>query len=598
MQRKLTVFVLFMLSVTATNAWAAPVQKSADSRSAGDILTPARIESFLKALKADGIDYTRGSMIKPNPVLMACAGKIASCNGNNNTNPYLTAYVPPPGQPAQPGPDSSLTFQIREDEAVVLIGRTPPNIPYFSYRSFVFNRYFEREGTRRKLFASLGDPNNMLTIKTAGASTVYGAAFAIIIASDQATHDRAKAALMLAGYPETMINDDVISPDIAKMSSTHSGAPDPEKDDDFLFLNRFAYYVPDDAKIKTKQDREMDGYLDNPPITVVRLTPNPATEKRKYQPLPAPDVRPHGTGHTELGLLPQIEALRNAIVAAYPNYQVEDIRPTTWLDESLIAFQEDKDVLGESGDTVYLRNEGAFLLHKDEFLMVFGANHAATGKATYSNFTVYQPCQDCAYVGESSMAPDYGAGVSRYLSPNTPNADKLYAWKLARDCKGERHCKRIPTGPCLTGIAPDEKMFVGFRAYVEPSTKISPAFRELAYDRVLKFTPKSVAIKDVVVTPGEAADPNKGVAAGTKVQVQFSLVGGEGDIDWSATLKCDDGCGEAVPTTGKSKAGGKVITNIVVPQSQATLLTLYLNATDAAGRTAHTYGLHLKYIKR
>ena len=36
-------------------------------------------------------------------------------------------------------------------------------------------------------------------------------------------------------------------------------------------------------------------------------------------------------------------------------------------------------------------------------------------------------------------------------------------------------------------IAYDNRMFMGFRAYVEPSTGVGPYYAEVLYDRVIKF---------------------------------------------------------------------------------------------------------------
>lgn len=52
-------------------------------------------------------------------------------------------------------------------------------------------------------------------------------------------------------------------------------------------------------------------------------------------------------------------------------------------------MQEVIDVLGETRDTAYLRTD-PFKLNDDpnEFAIIYGINHAATGKATYSNMGI------------------------------------------------------------------------------------------------------------------------------------------------------------------------------------------------------------------
>jgi hypothetical protein len=64
----------------------------------------------------------------------------------------------------------------------------------------------------------------------------------------------------------------------------------------------------------------------------------------------------------------------------------------------------------------------------------------------------------------------------------------VYAWKFARNCRGEAHCTPITTTCARLNLdeAPPD-MWMGFRAYVEPSTAVGPAFTEIVYDRVIVF---------------------------------------------------------------------------------------------------------------
>ena len=564
-----------------------------------DRASTTRLGSFLSALRADRFQVTRGAMYKPDILQLACDGIAPSCNGNNNTNPYLLALVPPAGTVLDPT-NPSLNFTIRQDEAVVLIGRTPPPVAYFSFRTFALNRFFAREGIRRKVFASLGDPHNMLTLETAGQAKgdPYDKAFVLLVAADKGTQTRVRRALKLAGYPDAIVNEDVISPNLAKMSSTVNGDSDSLKDDDFVLLQRFALW-------EYGYEEAGQAYLDDPPVTVLRLTPSPRTEKKDYRPLPVERIRPRGTGLTELDLLPEVDALGDAIVAKYPGMRAEDVRPATWLEESFVAIQEDRDVLGESRDTVYLRNEGTFTLADDEFVVVYGVNHEKTGKATYSSFSVYDECRACPYEGENSRRVA-GSALDYFSPPSKPPAhvDSLYAWTLARNCGTDARCTEIPEGSCGTeppGIAPDGRMFVGFRAYVEPATRIGPAFTEVVYDRVLRFTPAAPEISGVTVNGiGQTRAPTT-LPAGTTVEIRFRVSGISGTkVTWTAAVKADDGCGELQPsstTVDDVGATGSVdaTTTLKVGEGQKTLLTLFLNAIDGKGRRARTVGLQLRF---
>ena len=74
--------------------------------------------------------------------------------------------------------------------------------------------------------------------------------------------------------------------------------------------------------------------------------------------------------------------------------------------------------------------------------------------------------------------------VDRYL-PDHPDADQLFALKVARDCGADAYCLEIPTG--FPGVDPDQDLqFLG-RAYIQPGTSVAPAAGELMTERVIRY---------------------------------------------------------------------------------------------------------------
>jgi hypothetical protein len=141
-------------------------------------------------------------------------------------------------------------------------------------------------------------------------------------------------------------------------------------------------------------------------------------------------------------------------------------------------------------------------LGPDDFAIVYGIDHAATGKATYASASVY--LDKALTAGVSSVdSADFAVNpntAGSYLS-GEPGIGKFYAWKVARDCHGESGCmeakllrqKDIDACAPSAGtpkIAPDAPVRVGFRQYAEPATKVGPADTELLYDRVIVFRHK------------------------------------------------------------------------------------------------------------
>jgi hypothetical protein len=51
----------------------------------------------------------------------------------------------------------------------------------------------------------------------------------------------------------------------------------------------------------------------------------------------------------------------------------------------------------------------------------------------------------------------------------------------------------VPFGQGPYGIDLDLKAFITFRIYLEPETKVGPAWGELVWDRAIKFAPASSA---------------------------------------------------------------------------------------------------------
>ena len=529
-----------------------------------------RLADLVVALEADHFEVRRGGMFQPPVVDLACAGLLASCNGNNATNPYMVASVPPVGYAWSENPP--LGFMMRPDEAIVLVGQTPPPVAYFSYRSFVFSRFLEKESVHRPLFVSLGDPNNMLTLQTrdGGQGDPYDRAFVLVAAADKGIQERVLAALSAARYPQAIINLDVISPNLA-----HLGL-DTEHDDELVLLHRLALWKPGFEQA----GRE---YMAHPPVAVLRVTPTTPLAPAELQPLPVEKLRPRGTGRTEMDFMPEVEALRRAIIAEYPDWQADELTPAVWLEESFDAMQRGVDVLGESRDTIYLRTEETFNLGEDDFLVVYGTNHEATGKATYANFTVYDPCKACGIAGESTRrlagsALDYVGGSN----PAVPHVDQLYAWKVARDCGGDPRCTTVPAGTCPGMSNENGRFFIGFRAYVEPATRIGPAFTEVIFDRVIRFTRIAPAITEARV------EPELVTTDGETATIIFTVEHPEAaNVSWTATLLSDHGCADLEPASGVVEGGnGEVRVTVTPLPGQRTVMSVRLDAIDASGRRA------------
>jgi len=361
-------------------------------------------------------------------------------------------------------------WQINPDEALVIVTKTPPECTYFSYCGFIFYKYYEKDQQRKWVWTSYNDPLNNLTIKTSGTpngakGNPFNQDTIIIITADKGTDQRIRSAAVAAGYSESIINTYVIPSSMVKLGIG------PEYDT-MVFGQRMALFA----------DEEAGQQYVNAITAAIRVIPN---SKGNLDPFPAPELRVRGTGMTEIDLQPALDELRQAILAKYSNLSANELETSLWLPESYEAVQTETYVAGESRDTVYLRSDTLTLGDDpDEFAVVYGVNHAATGKATYTNCNFYG---EAGWNGVTGIYnTEYVGSAEEYL-PGNPLAKYLYVCKFARNCDSEKTCVAVPTGPKAHGVGLDEPAFIGFRAYMEPATKVGPCYTELLYDRVIEF---------------------------------------------------------------------------------------------------------------
>ena len=172
-----------------------------------------RVDRFQDTLEDAGFDLQEGKFAFWDLVKDTCEGRIRDALANNPwPNAYISMYFEPHEGVATPPVD--VFWQLREDEAIVLIGQTPPAAAYFSYQSFVA----VPPGAPGRIGAPVGDTINIGTIHTIGPDRVNRPVI-IIITGHRETERRLRAAARAAGYPDAIINVETISPVIAPLGS-------------------------------------------------------------------------------------------------------------------------------------------------------------------------------------------------------------------------------------------------------------------------------------------------------------------------------------------------------------------------------------------
>jgi hypothetical protein len=403
---------------------------------------------------------------------------LPQCYGNNPSSPYGVYCLPPaPGERLEPvatppcPADGSLrwAWRLREDEALIFVGQTPPPAQYFSFRSYVFSR----KGWlgRRELFASLGDSLNLQVIAAAGkphgtAGDPFGRETVVITTADRRFDALLRQWLASSGAPEEIVNTDVIPRDLTRMGMAKDS-------DEFAMLMRVAQFV--DAAAGER-------YTRTPPATVLRVTP---PTPMPIAPLPVPSQRPRGTQTSEAWLKPALDLLIDAVRAKHAGAEVKRRRMRTPLLSGLTCLKRRTPCFGDNADAVYSVSLPTRLSDDPrDFLIVVGVQHETTGKATSTSLAVYNTPR---LMGIAAVTGDALLHSAERFLPTHPQRHYLYAYKFARDCQGEPYCSVVPQGPL--GVPLDIRLNLIERAYLEPRTHTGPLASQIVPPQVLHVCP-------------------------------------------------------------------------------------------------------------
>ncbi|MDD2581608.1 MAG: hypothetical protein PHR66_06405 [Desulfuromonadaceae bacterium] len=470
MKAKIILFTILLAGLVAANPAFAQGQGKSPAMD-------KRIDIFQKQLQQQGFKVTHweDAFGPINLACWVCNGLTDTAFGNNAAAPYQVISE------TYEGVRMGREMQLEPYDAVIFIGKTPPSVAYFSYTGFVYDRYNGEGKDRKQIFSSIGDTINLSRINTLEKKHPFNKEVIIVMTADRSTNESVMNAAKQAGFPQSIMNTMVVPSSVVKLGKD-------EKADTLLFVERM--YLPAD------QD-DLNNYMDTSgqwaSVFYVTYPEKPA----KLDPYPTPEMLVRGTGRTEVDLLPALDSLESAIITANPGYQADKLQSGIWLLEWLDGFQRGTNLIGECRDTAYLKT-GDFKLSTspEDFLVVFGVNHEATGKSTYSNFTLYHSAMELGLAGKNSR--EISGSADRYdLGKYQAMSKYLYAFKVARNCGGlpTTEClevKQIPVSNCLFGdCCPrgslDDDLFLGFRAYVEPETGVGPYWFEILWDRAIHF---------------------------------------------------------------------------------------------------------------
>jgi hypothetical protein len=493
--------VVVVLVIAATGAAGANSVRSAQQSSAA---APAKeIARFQAELAKAGYVVQEGQVGIYDFDLAYCSNVVWTADWPNPRSPYISAAMPPvPGQPVpNSGPNE---YRLREDEAVVAIGMTPPPVAYFSFNMHMFRGSLINSVGPPLLWIPVGDPINNGSVRTAG-PTPYNQPFAAVFTGHRRTQAEVHQMLRNAGLQQA-INDQALPPALFRLGLDPGPDPQNRRTDAFAFAMRTAV-----AENQQALDEYLAGFSNavaQRPIRMFRVRPLASGHDQiapvfAPDPLPVPPLRVAGTGTTELDLAPTLELLKQRIVAAYPAYKATDLQVDPLFEDPYPGLQRAKGwlilppgqdgVAGATSDAMYL-GSGNFTLPGGAFLVAYGAHHRATGKASYSSVSVY--ADRVATVGLATVQSPKIQGSARDYINDQPNADMFYAWTFTRGASAGAHVtKLLASEYCQTNYPGTNRavdlntLRIIFRAYMEPATRTHPAEPEMLMDRLLMFTP-------------------------------------------------------------------------------------------------------------
>lgn len=467
----------------------------------GSVFPPAA--EVVSAFQNSGYAVRMGEANKQFPIEFCLAGYTPDANGNNVGVPYFGIQMPPP-----PGQDSlysvPLMYNVRIDEAVILIGKTPPKCKYFSYRSYLYNRYYDfpPPPERRKINASLGETTSLYRMRPdLPLDSMFSRNFAVIMAADSILAAEAKATILAA---TTVIAPADIHFDILPSGDLFRCGADFQADWTNI-LHRVSLFEDTVAQ---------NDYMDHPPLEVLQVTRILPAIEGKWSVHP---FLPRTSGMTEYDLFHDMEKLEFRIYETYhQNYDIIWLSSTPFNLEAYTAIQQGVNAFGDNHDCLYVLTND-FLLGENDIALAYGVDHTQTGQAVYDNIIIYGSKY---FDGFGGLTNEMMAKSARqFLSDSdTSVADKFYAYCFARHpIPGNPYVFIVPadTNNTLSGINVDDSVFLCTRLYVNSVTKIGPDPLEVILDRFVLLRLKSTGTFDRELTyPSLKVYPNPVPAKG------------------------------------------------------------------------------------
>jgi len=356
--------------------------------------------------------------------------------------------------------------KIRQDEAIILIGVTPPSSEYFGFTYYLSSVNYEfgdvsggysgghlllqpPEDNRTHIQASIEDPINASNINVTSDGSYYDSFdkdFVMLASGDAFMFDFLTDKMITMGIPSNIFNYQNFPREVIKFGLER------EADTIGALLRTAFFHDPDDR----------DAYMRDLPISLLRITPK--IERAAYTPIPR-----HPRKSRSVGAVDQ-SYLRTALMDLVRSVK-RKLPGTNALESRSLPIDADPDIcidtrtkcFFENTDAAYFGNLPGHFFSEDGHFVVVGVNHAEAGYARYSSVTLYDAA---SFISVASVTnTDMMKGSADRFLPDHPLKDQLYAISFRRNCTGYEYCTNIPENR----LGKLQAMIFMSRAYLDPN---------------------------------------------------------------------------------------------------------------------------------
>ncbi|TGD76080.1 hypothetical protein E4634_00580 [Mangrovimicrobium sediminis] len=432
------------------------------------------------------------------------------------------------------------SFMLGDDEAVVVLMQTPPEMAYLGVTPYVHNRRNPVTQGRGLVAASYSDtvnhlrmgafladpnepvdpndaldPNDPLDPNAPGTGSGYGVAAlapatpspaqlsgaaagsfpfdrltAFIMTGNREVADTLTAVLDASGLPASAVNVlpiPVGAPELPLFTGYRF------ESDEFSLIGRFTF--PDDPVAQQNWNAAK-------PVAVYRIGDDAAASAT----YPLENYAPRQTGVSEYVLLPGIEQRLDDLVSAL-RLRHPEATANVFYDGKVGAGRGWDCIAGylrcafDNQDALYIQQitDPEFLRLRSDpgnFWYVVGVNHRRTGKARYTNHSVYyrrlaggvSSIDDSTAAGSAAYyAEAYSAGLA------IGDFEDFYVFRIARDCDVDElalgYCMEVPypTGQDPIGVDDNDSLYLVSRSYLEEISGVGPDISEVVPPVVMVY---------------------------------------------------------------------------------------------------------------